>query len=276
MTSCDSLITSVLDENAAGWYCRAVSEDTVLLVSPLHYADGDSVEVMVKTIGDEVVVHDGGEVAARLDGAGLRLDSGRFRESWIRLLRAHAVDQDRGMVMKRTQRAHVAQAVHDMIDALANLDGLRLLAPPPRALPFPDQIVTVLEAEFPEVERRVKLTGESGVSYQLTAAASYGERRVYVQAAAGGTAQAQRSAVEHAYTAFSDVNGAISLDRKLVVVDDQRQQWPSQQIRLLTRVAYVGTWTARDRWVDFVKGRIPEESRVLQAGEQQMLGGADS
>jgi hypothetical protein len=158
-----------------------------------------------------------------------------------------------------------------MVEALANLDGLRLLAPPPRALPFPDQIVTVLEAEFPEVERRAKLAGESGVSYQLTAAASYGERRVYVQAAADGTAQAQRSAVEHAYTAFSDINGMISPDRKLVVLDDQRQEWASQQVRLLTRVAYVGTWTARDRWIDFVRGDVPEESRVLIAGEQQLV-----
>ena len=276
MTSCDSLVASVLAENAAGWSCRAVSEDTVLLVSPLHYADGDAVEVMVKTIGNEVVVHDGGEVAARLDGAGLRLDSGRLKESWTRLLRAHAVDHHRGMVLKRTEPAHVAQAVHDMVDALANLDGLRLLAPPPRALPFPDQLVTVLEAEFPEVERRAKLTGESGVSYQLTAAASHGERRVYIQAAAGGTAQAQRSAVEHAYTAFSDINGVISPDRKLVVLDDQRQEWASQQVRLLAKVAYVGTWAARDRWIDFVKGEVPDDSRVLQAGEQQMLHGAGS
>jgi len=133
MASCDSLIASVLAESATGWHCRVVSDDTVLLISPTHYADGDAVEVMVKTTGNEVVVHDGGEVAARLDGAGLRMDSGRLKESWARLLRAHAVDQHHGMVLKRTEQAHVAQAVHDMVEALANLDGLRLLAPQPRA-----------------------------------------------------------------------------------------------------------------------------------------------
>lgn len=51
MTSCDSLVAAVLAEAAAGWYCRAVSDDTVLLVSPHHYADGDAVEVMIKTAG---------------------------------------------------------------------------------------------------------------------------------------------------------------------------------------------------------------------------------
>jgi len=161
-----------------------------------------------------------------------------------------------------------------MVEALANLDGLRLLAPQPRALPFPDQLVAVLDAEFPEVEPRARLVGESGISYKLTATASHGDRRVYVQAAAGGTARAQRSAVEHAYTAFSDINGVISPDGKLVVLDDQRQEWASQQVRLLAKVAYVGTWTARDRWIEFVKGEVPKGSRILLAGEQQTLNDA--
>lgn len=271
MTSCGSLIDSVLAGSAAGWHCREVSADTILLISPTHYSDGDAVEVMIKTTGNEVVVHDGGEVAARLDGAGLRMDSGRIKKLWTRLLRAHAVDQHHGVVLKRTGRAHVAQAVHDMVEALANLDGLRLLAPPPRALPFPDQLVTILEAEFPEVEPRARLTGESGVSYKLTAAASHGERQVYIQAAAGGTARAQRSAVEHAYTMFSDIDGMIPPESKLVVLDDQRQEWASQQVTLLTKVAYVGTWTARERWIEFVRGQALDRSRVLLTEEQQML-----
>jgi len=191
MTSCDALVAAVLAESAAGWSCRPVSDDTALLISPLHYSDGDSIEVMIKMAGDEVIVHDGGEVAARLDGAGVRLDSGRPRETWGRLLRAHAVDHDRGVILRRTEAARVAQAVHDMVDALANIDGLRLLVPPSRPLPFPDRLVTLLEAEFPDVERRVKLTGQSGLSYQLTAAAGLGERQVYIQAASGGSVQAQ-------------------------------------------------------------------------------------
>lgn len=158
-----------------------------------------------------------------------------------------------------------------MVDALANIDGLRLLAPPPRTLTFPDRLATLLEAEFPEVERRVRLAGASGVAYQLTAAARHGERRVYIQAASGGTLQARRSAVEHAYTAFSDINGAVSTDRKLVVLDDAQPVWSPQQVTLLMRVAYVGTWRSRDRWIDFVRGEVPEESRLLAVGEQPPL-----
>ncbi len=39
----------------------------------------------------------------------------------------------------------------------------------------------------------------------------------------------------------------------------------------LSEVAYVGTWSARDRWTEFVWGVIPE-SRLLLPVEQPILG----
>lgn len=271
MTSCESLVACVLAQQASGWSCRVVSQDTVLLISPLHYSDGDVVEVMVKTVGDEVIVHDGGEIIARLDSVGLRPDRERFREPWIRLLRTHAVDHDRGLILKRSTPEHAAQTVRDMVDALANIDGLRLLAPPSQPLTFPDQLVNLLRAEFSKVQRRVMLAGASGVEHELTAAAWHGERRVYIQAALGGTVKARRSSVDRAYTTFSDINGAVSTDQKLVVLDDTQVVWAPQQVTLLLKVAYVSTWRSRDRWVDFVRGEVPEDSRLLTVGEQPPL-----
>jgi hypothetical protein len=46
---------------------------------------------------------------------------------------------------------HAVDLVQEMADALANLDGLRLLAPAPRRLAFPERLTTYLEAEFPLV-----------------------------------------------------------------------------------------------------------------------------
>jgi Domain of unknown function DUF1828 len=141
MSNCDSLVAAVLAEQAEGWSCRPVADDTLLFISPLHYSDGDAVEVMVKTSGDEVIVHDGGESTARLDAAGAGVDQGRLRDAWVRLLRAHAVEHDHGLVLRRTALSGAAQAVQEMVEALANIDGLRLLAPPPRTLPFQDRLV---------------------------------------------------------------------------------------------------------------------------------------
>lgn len=271
MSNCDSLVAAVLAEQAEGWACRLLADDTLLLVSPLHYSDGDAVEVMVKTSGNEVIIHDGGESVARLDAAGTGVDQGRLRDVWTRLLRAHSVEHDHGLVLRKTVLSNAAQAVQEMVEALANIDGLRLLAPPPRALPFPDRLTGLLEAEFPDVRRRVKRRGASGIPYYLTAMAGHEKRQVYVQAASGGTARAQRTAVEHAYTAFSDINGEVPSDHRLVVLDNEKLTWIPEQVKLLTRVAFVGTWTDRQRWINFIRGGSPNDSRLLAESDQLLL-----
>jgi hypothetical protein len=66
-----------------------VPSDTVTLVTSRHYADGDTVELIVQTVGDKVIMSDGGEVLARLDSVGLNMDShGQVGKSWKRLMAA--------------------------------------------------------------------------------------------------------------------------------------------------------------------------------------------
>jgi hypothetical protein len=275
MTVCSVLLSSILAGERSRWTCREVSADTVLLVTSHHYADGDTVELMVQTVGDEVIVSDGGEVLARLDSVGVNVDSrSRVGKSWKRLIAAHALDEDdRGQLVRRASVKHAADLVQEMADAVANLDGLRLLAPAPRRLAFPEQLTTYLEAEFPFVEPRATLTGASGSPYRATAAAGSSEERpVYVQTATGQNTAAQKSAVEHCFTMFSDVNGHLPIERKLVVLNDEATpQWRPEMIHLLSSVAYVGTWTARDQWTAFVWGNVPP-SRLMLPSEQPTLG----
>ena len=272
MTECSTVMSSVLAGQRSRWVCNQITPTKALLVTSHHYADGDTVELVVETVGDEVIVSDGGEVLARLDSIGLNMNArSRVGQSWKRLLAAHAVEHDRGVLLRRSSVADVADVVQEMADALANLDGLRLLAPVPRRPPFPEQVTTYLEAEFPVVEPRAELSGTSGSPYRTTAAAGTDERKVYIQTAAGQNAAAQRSAVEHCYTMFSDVNGHIPIDQKLVVLDDQALAWRPETINLLSTVAYVGTWGERQQWTDFVWGSIPDR-RVLTTSEQPALG----
>ncbi|MCA1677340.1 MAG: DUF1828 domain-containing protein [Actinobacteria bacterium] len=275
MTECSTLLSSVLAGERGRWTCRELSSDTVLLVTSHHYADGDTVELMVQTVGDEVIVSDGGEVLARLDSVGVNVDlRSRVGKSWKRLMAAHTLEDDRGQLVRRASVEHAADLVQEMADAVANLDGLRLLAPAPRRMAFPERLTTYLEAEFPFVEPRAELTGASGWPYRVTAAvgSSSDERPVYVQTASGRNTAAQKSAVEHCFTMFSDVNGHLPTERKLVVLDDEATlEWRPQMINLLSSVAYVGTWIARDQWTEFVWGNVPE-SRLMLPSEQPTLG----
>lgn len=273
MTACSTLLSSVLAGERSRWSCREVSADTLLLITSHHYADGDTVELMVQVAGDEVIVSDGGEVLARLDSAGVNTDPrGRVGQSWKRLVAAHALEDNRGQLVRRAAVEHAADLVQEMADAVANLDGLRLLAPAPRRLAFPERLTTYLEAEFPFVEPRPKLTGVSGSSYRVTAAAgSSAEAPVYVQTASGQNTAAQKSAVEHCFTLFADIDGHLPAARKLVVLDDEKAPpWRPEMFRLLASVAYVGTWAARDRWTEFVWGTVPE-TRLMLPSEQSAL-----
>jgi len=69
---------------------------------------------------------------------------------------------------------------------------------------------------------------------------------------------------------FSDVNGHLPSDRTLIVLDDEAPEWRPEAINLLSTVAFVGTWRARDLWTEFVWGTIPE-SRLLLPVEQPAL-----
>ena len=270
MTECSTLLSSVLAGERRRWTCREVSSDTVLLVTSRHYADGDTVELIVQTVGDEVIVSDGGEVLARLDSVGVTVDSRtRVGKSWKRLMAAHALEDDRGQLVRRASVEHTADLVREMADAVANLDGLRLLAPAPRRPAFPERLTTYLQAEFPFVEPRAELTGASGWPYRVTAAVGSSEQRpVYLQTASGQNNAAQKSAVEHCFTMFSDVTGNLPTERKLVVLDDEATpEWRPEMINLLSGVAYVGTWTARDQWTEFVWGNVPQ-SRLMLPSEQ--------
>lgn len=102
MTECRALLSSVLAGESGRWTCRELSSGTVLLVTSHHYADGDTVELIVQTVGDEVIVSDGGEVLGRLDSVGVNVDSrSRLGESWKWLMAAHALEDDRSQLVRR-------------------------------------------------------------------------------------------------------------------------------------------------------------------------------
>lgn len=268
MMPCKELVATVVGAESAEWSCRAVDDATVLLISPRYYSDGDTIEILAKSSCGELILSDGGEALARLEMSGINVEAGRMHEAWLRLLRANQVEYRQGRIFLRGSVDQAGFMIRMMLDTLAGVDGLRALAPTPRELRFAEKLVTLLEAEFPQVQQRPDLRGLSGSEYRLTAAAGTSERIVYVQAVAGNSPPARKTAVEHAFTAFSDVNGSMRHDQKLVVVNDQRTEWSTTQLRLLSSVAYVGTWTARDRFTHFIRGGVPDDRLMVKSGDQ--------
>lgn len=126
------------------------------------------------------------------------------------------------------------------------------------------------------MQERPERVGLSGARYRLTAAVQRDEQDVLIQSASGGRSQTGRRSVEHAFRIFSDINGQIPTSNKLVVLSGQeREPWPQEDLRLLSRVAYVGAWDHRDRLVGFLqRTHVPKEH--LLTSWQTSIGPADS
>lgn len=272
MPLCDDLITSVLGQITLDWSCTSLDHERLLVTSPHQYSDGDHVEILVQRVDGVLLVSDGGEAMARLDVAGVNLESGRAHDMLRRLVRAHELELREGRLSIQGPLTEAGRLLESMANALVNVDGLRLLALPPPKPRFAQLLVTFLQAEFEFVDDQPQLHGRSGGVYRATAAAGRPEEPVYVQAVSGSNPKTRQRAIEHAFTMFSDVNGSLPGERKLIVLGDAK--WRQEQMQLLSTVAYVGSWKSREQLVEFI-GHHEETNfprLLVHDGEQATLG----
>lgn len=114
MSECSTL-SSVLVGDQSRWSCRMVALDTVVLVTSHHYTD----ELIVQTVGDDVIVSDGGEVLARRQRRG---EPRRQKPRRAVLEAAAGRPRDRAgpwpaAAPGRAGSEHTADLVQEMVDA---------------------------------------------------------------------------------------------------------------------------------------------------------------
>lgn len=261
MTGCDEVITAALAQLDDEWTCQPLTNGWLLVTTSHQYSDGDHVELLVRHDDKSVVVSDGGEALARLELAGVTIERGRAREMWRRLLRAHELELHADRLSVQGTLNETGSLVTSMANAIANIDGIRLLSPPPQSPRFADRVVTFFQAEFEYVIESPQLQGRSGGSYRATAAVGNPTKATFVQAVAGRSVQIRQRAIEHAFTMFSDVNGALAHEQKLVILSEG--DWRPEQTKLLSSVAYVGSWSYREQLVRFVRDPTHRKSHIL-------------
>lgn len=258
---CDEVLTAALQEVSAAWTCRAVDNGWLLVTTSHQYSDGDLVELLVRRENGSVVVSDGGEALARLELAGVSVDHGRAREMWRHLLRAHELEVHAERLTVQGSLDEAGVLLINMANAVANIDGIRLMAAAPQSPRFADRLITFFQAEFEHTRESPQLQGRSGILYKATIAAGEPTKETFIQAIAGRSAHDRQRSVEHAFTIFSDVNGTVAPEQKLVVLGEG--EWKSEQTKLLTIVANVGSWSYRDRMVRFVRNPSQRNAQIL-------------
>jgi hypothetical protein len=271
MSLCAEVLTQVDDAARDDWHCTPLDDNRMLVVLPRRFADGDAVELIMQVIdGSEVELSDGGEILARLDRAGVNIGAGRARKLWRQFVRAFGLTITDGRILLSGQRSEAGWLVQSMADAVVNLSGIELLAPAPRSELFAERLTAFFQAEFPFTVEQPELFGRSKTRYRATAETGTEAQPVYVQALAGGTAQTRNRAVEHTFTMFADVDGTLSPDQKLAVLDGELDKWPEERVTLLAQVCYIGIWRERHLLTEFIARRESAGNRLLLPVEQPL------
>ncbi len=266
MTSCKTLVDTYLALVEKDLHCTPLGDGNRMLIdTPYLHPDGDVIQVVLEPLGGSMVrFTDEGATLARLEMYGIDIRRGgasREAQASLRSYRAELVGDE---LRVEGLAGETPEMFLRLIGAMRAIDGLGALRSDPGQVQFASRLTTFLQSQFAEVVERPERRGMSGASYRLTAAVPRQGREVLIQSAAGGKADTARRSVEHAFRVFSDIDGQLLKDRKLIVLSsgDQRR-WPTEDIKLLSRVAFVGGWDERDRVVDFLKGEVVPEEPIL-------------
>lgn len=264
MNTCEAVVAKYLAQVQRDLNCVEIGDGRILIDTPYLYQDGDVVQVILESLpGALVRIGDEGAVLSRLELAGVDPRRGKaFREIQASL-RAYSVGLAGDELRIEGQESDVAQMFLRLVGALRAVDGLAVLRPEPTSVRFDRRVITFLQSQFENVHEHPRRSGRSGSRYQLTASVPRWGDDVLVQSAAGGHSQTGRRSVEHAFRVFSDINGAVRKDRKLVLISAEAT-WPQADLVLLSDVAYVGAWNERDLVIAFLRGDfIPDEPLLL-------------
>ena len=266
MTTCETLVETYLALVESDLQCTPLEDGNRMLIdTPYLHPDGDVIQVVLESLaGSAVRFGDEGATLARLRMYGVDVAKGSAAREAQASLRSYRADLVGDELRVEGSAEETPEMFLRLIGAMRAIDGLSALRTDPGPVQFASRLTTFLQSQFAEVTEGPKRKGTSGASYRLTAAVPRRGKDVLIQSAAGGKADTARRSVEHAFRVFSDINGHVPKHQKLVVLSSgDRWPWPAEEIKLLSRVAYVGGWDERDRVVDFLKGEAMPKEPIL-------------
>lgn len=271
MSLCRDIVDNYSATFGASVDCHRLSNNSVLMGLPLYFSDGDGVQIVATATDDTLRLSDVGASLSRLELSGVNTASPRVRERLRSVLRGFEVEKIDGQLLVSGPLGDSADMVTRLISAMLQVDALQSLKGGGKRAGFADQTITYFQSQFEYVEERPTQIGGSGTAYKLTAAVGEQRDPVFIHSISGGESQAGQRSADRTFRIFSDIR-EVPIQRKLVLIDDQRSNWRREDIRLLSGVSYIGSWKERDRVVGFIRSKGQGyESRILSAGQLEIL-----
>lgn len=258
---CNRVRRAVLDTIADRWSCETLSDDRLVVASPLTYSDGDHPEVAISLTagGDVVRLTDFGSTLQRLSMSDLGLGMPRFDSAVSATARGFGLHFEDGELRGEGSANDVGDLLLAMSAAMLQLDALAVLRTEPHRPRFDAQLSLWLTESFPgKVQKRVKVRGRTGKRWSVTAVTVKAAEPVYVQPVS--RADADGSSIDHAYRMFSELADGES---KLVVLADDPSVYDPPDLESLEAVAAVGSWAQRERMIPYIGAPKQAESGRL-------------
>lgn len=249
MTACADLIGAYLRHSNDEFHCRVVGDNRVAIKLPFMYADGDALEVHVELDGRRVVVSDYGASAGRMLARGYDIERPytlkRLREAvrpWGLRLSGDAIEVTGDL-------DQVGELLHRFPGAMLDAEHATGTKSADVSERFEDRVVEQFARNRVPVERRPPVQGRSGTEYRPTARLVEAQQPVYVQAIRHEHTSPYQ--VDHAFRMFTDIKRREDDNLRLVVINNRPDDWAAGELRMLSEVAVVGSWTAQERLLDW-------------------------
>jgi hypothetical protein len=276
MSFCDRIKTALSETMQQGISCVPAGDDRLLITLPLLFSDGDAVELLVEERDGQVSLSDNGEVHSRLSLAGVDITSDRVADLTMQTIKGYGVGQEDGELFLTGPSQHLGRLLLDMGSAVVAMDALEVLRSEQGPRSFPVELVDFLKGTVPIVQEGPHIVSPTGKTYRLTAGAQHALDApvTYVQAlSAGGRKSAPQS--NYALRVFVDLAEVLPPTQRLVVLQGPAESYPVQDLRLLERYAFVGSWSSRlrmARWLNTPPEERAEDERLLMpAGRQSSI-----
>lgn len=236
MTSDLDMPRQVADLVKLGWTVTSAGRSDVWALHSGHYfGDGEGVSVLLRVSDTDALASDGGAMVTRLADAQVDLKAERAGNAWTTTLQDFGLREVDDRVVGQKPLSQLLPLLHDLVDAMLTLDGLKVLARRRQVSRLDRELYTFLEqtVKLPyEAHPTVKMP--HGTSVRPTALVSAPDRQLYMQTATQdtiGRATLVTSVLAHAH---------FEKKQRMVVLKGRRAEWGDDYVDLLSSSALVG------------------------------------
>lgn len=239
MTPCDAIAGQL-----GALFSCVQHEKYIKVRTPFLYPDGDVVDLFLDIKGSQIVVTDLGESLRWLRNQTLTMKRSARQKQLIEDIKlTNDVELYKGMLIARTDSAGLADAVMRVGQSAVRVGDIWFTLRTRTVESTTDEVADYLKENSFTFQRSEKFHGRSRKEWTVDFNVVVDSKSSLVNVLSAGSRPSAKVSVEHAYTMWADLKGAVQGSTRLVsLVDDAADVWTDEEIALLSDVSSVHFW----------------------------------